>query len=312
MIHGDEVVATDCTNLRQGDVVEGNGLFPDGDAPVLAAILSQTCDVVQPSKSRCLIAPVIESNATSLRDARKGRKPLHLYLESTTEEPKPCIVDMEQALSVAKSELLGRRISARYVSEASSTHAGDVAERVGRAFNRFPFPDEVYPFFRELRSRVQSKSGTVSAFGQAVDMLEDLRIAADQWTRPGRRLRLYVVVPKELLIPAEDFDPNWTWSSDRILELRNGDAREDMTLHRICELILANKKGDLTTLGFLWGLFGSRLASELLVPNLSTEVTDCEVEVVSDTELNYRQFRRTVSLDLEVLSNAVASQTFDR
>lgn len=82
MKEGSEIVAAGCVNVRQGDIV-GDFLLPsvdDGSAPNGVAMLSQTCDVVQPSKTRCLVAPVIEANEKSLRDARKGRKPLHLFL----------------------------------------------------------------------------------------------------------------------------------------------------------------------------------------------------------------------------------------
>jgi hypothetical protein len=299
-------VAEDCVNLRQGDVVNGVAT-PAGmeEAPLGVAILSQTCDVVQRSKSRCLVAPVIPSDANLLRDARKGRKPLHLYLDSGSKDgPAPCIVDMERAVSVSKSELSGARLSARYVVEESSSRAGDLAARIGRAFNRFPFPNEVYPFFGELRSRVQSKAGTPGPFGQVVDLVSDLRISSDQWPKAGRRMKLYVILTEELLIPRDDYDPGWVWGNERVLGLTTKDRQESLTLNRVCELILANESGDSTTRAVLWGIFGERLVSELLRPKLSVEVVQCDVDVVSDSEFTYRQYLRTESLDLEVLSDS--------
>jgi hypothetical protein len=52
----------------------------------------------------------------------------------------------------------------------------------------------------------------------------------------------------------------------------------------------------------LWRLFGERVHSALLVPNLSEEVISFRVEVLSDVELKYRDYMSTESLDLESLS----------
>ena len=310
MTERSKIVAADCGNLRQGDIV-GDLSLPSADkglAPNGVAILSQTCDVVQSSKVRCLVAPVIESNEQSLRDARKGRKPLHLFLESGLgSDPQSCVVDMERATSVLKSDLVGKPLLARYVPAASSAHAGEIAARVGRAFNRFPFPDEVYPLFNKLRSRIQSKSGSPSPFGQVVDLVDDLRVSANQWTGPGRQLKLYVVLEQKRLIPRDDFDPGWVWEA-RVRGLRTGEKSGSMKLTRICELILANDGGDPTTLAFLWNRFGECLVSELLHPHLNSEVSECDVEVLSDTEMTYRQFQQTESLDLEVLSDSTVSK----
>jgi hypothetical protein len=309
-VNENEVVAADCSNLRQGDIVQYLSLpsVDDDSTTNCVAVISQTCDVVQPSKVRCLIAPVIEANSDSLRDARKGRKPLHLFLESGRKSDlPPCVVDMERATSVLKTDLVGKPLLARYVPEASSIHAGNIAARVGRAYNRFPFPDEVYPFFNKLRSHVQGKSGTVSPFGQVIDLVCDLRVSANHWTDSGRRLTLYVVIEEERLIPREDFDLGWVWGDERVHKLKRSEELDSLKLNRVCELLLANDSGDPTTLAHLWIRFGDCMAAELLHPNLNDEVTECFVEVLSDTEMTYRQYQRTVSLDLEVLSDSAVS-----
>lgn len=307
MTAADGVVAADCKNLRQGDIVDHPTLkFADGiSAELGVAILSQTCDVIQASKTRCLVAPVISSDEGILRSARKGRKPLHLFLASENgTDPQPCVVDMEQAMSVLKSDLEGKPIKHQFVAVASGAHAAQIGARVGRAFNRFPFPDEVYPFFEKLRGRVQSRAGTPSAFGQVIDLVDDLRVGADQWDSPARELKLYVVVEMELLLPREDFDPGWVWSTERVEGAKAGESLSSISLNRVCELILANLGRDTTTLSILWGLFGECLVSELLTPNLNGEVGICLAEVLSDVEMTYRQYQRTESLDLEVLSDS--------
>lgn len=307
-----ETVGPGCTNLRQGDVVDlprlpivvGEVQADPRETPRGVAVLSQTCDVVQPSKSRCLVAPVMDADQNQVADARKGRKPLWLCLESRDEEVPARIVDIELATSVPKDVLVGRKVLARYAEYPSDAQAGNIAARVGRAYGRFPFPDEVYPVFGELRSRAQSRSGTQSPFGQTVDLVEDLRVGADQWPSPGRRLTLYVVVPETLLAPVEDLDPTWTWDASRVEGLRGREKLGSIRLNRVCELILANLAGDRTTLAHLWQQFGERVRVELLEPRLDLEVVEFSVEVLADSEMSVRQYRRTESLDLEVLSDS--------
>ena len=307
------VVANDCSNLRQGDVVElpGFHLTDENGEPEFVAtpagvvVLSQTCDVVQVSKTRCLVAPVLinPSNA-ALSSARKGQKPLHLYLASDAAEPACCIADMERAVSVLKSQLSGSRLVARYVAESSGSAARSVALRVGRAFSRFPFPDEVYPAFNKLRKQAQDKAGTEGNFGRVLDLVEDLRVSADHWVGQNRSLTLHIVVSEEHLVPLDELDPNWQWTPSRVAGFNSGDIMSRLSLDRICGLLLANLSGDRTTLAHLWRIFGEAVEKHLLAPMLDAEVSHFAVEVLSDTEMTFSQYQRTESLDLEVLSDS--------
>ncbi len=311
-----EIVDDGCSNLRQGDVVGLKRLSLSGthdtseivDTPGGVAILSQTCDVVQPSKTRCLVAPVIVNPSDgTLSSARKGQKPLHLYLESSSAEPSRCLANMEYAVSIPNLNLVGLPITARYVELASGPAARTVAARVGRAFSRFPFPDEVYPAFSRLRRQAQDKAGSAGNFGRVLDRVEDLRVSADQWSRPGRNLTLYIVVVEELLIAHDDVDPNWFWSSTRVRGLQCAEPNTGLSLDRVSELILKNLDADKSSLAHLWRLFGEIVQAKLLSPMLSDEVPTFEVVVLSDSEMTLRQYQRTESLDLEVLSDSNAA-----
>lgn len=308
-----ELVTDDCSNLRQGDIVglrvlplPGPGDQRDTvDTPDGVAVLSQTCDVVQASKTRCLVAPVIpDPSSAAFATARKGQKPLHLYLESAAAEPSQCIADIEKAVSLPKISLVGLPIVARYVDQASGRAARTVAWRVGRAFSRFPFPDEVYPAFSKLRSQAQDKAGSAGNFGRVLDLIEDLRVSADQWSSPGRRLTLYVVVAEEWLIQPDDLDPNWQWSPARVDGLRVHEPDSALSLDRVSELVLANLHGDKTSLAHLWRILGETIELKLLAPMLSEEVMSFEVAVLSDSEMTFSQYQQTESLDLEVLSDS--------
>lgn len=308
-----ELVADDCSNLRQGDVIALRGIpMPRAgeesemvDTPKGIAILSQTCDVVQPTKARSLVAPVLSDPSDgAFSSARKGQKPLHLYLESSAAEPTRCIADMEHAVSIPKATLVGLPIVARYVEQASGQTARSVAWRVGRAFSRFPFPDEVYPAFSKLRGQAQDKAGSAGNFGRVLDLVEDLRVSADQWSGPGRNLTLYIVVAEERLIPADDMDPGWHWSPTRVAGLRADEGDAGLSLDRVSELILANLDGDESSLAHLWRLLGETIQAKFLSPMLSDEVMSFDVVVLSDSEMTFRQYQRTESLDLEVLSDS--------
>lgn len=302
-----ETVAEGCTNLRQGDIVDGLRLPLEQSAQqgCTVAILSQTCDVVQPSKARCLVAPVLPKDQKTLLGARKGRRPLHLLLEvPEADGPEPCVVDMERATSVLKSDIVGKSMVARFVPVASSTQAGTVAARIGRAFNRFPFPDEVHPFFENLRSRVISKTDTMSPFGQVLDLVEDIRVRADQWSAPARELVVFIIVREELLIPRDDYDSTWVWGEARVQGYSRKDELGSLKLARVTELIIQNLNGDATTLATLWTKFGELIYTELLAPKLNSEVSGCRVDVLSDIDMRYRDYQRTESLDFEVLSDS--------
>lgn len=308
----------DCSNLRQGDVVGLRHLSLPGtgdaseimETPDGIAILSQTCDVVQPSKERCLVAPVVvDPSDGALSSARKGQKPLHLYLQSSAAEPTRCLADMEYAVSIPKAALAGLPIIARYVEQTSGSAARALAWRVGRAFSRFPFPDEVYPAFSKLRRKAQDKAGSAeSNFGRVLGLVEDLRVSADQWSNAARNLTLYIVVPEELLITPDDVDPGWVWSPERVVGLRANEPETGLSIDRVGELILANLDADKSSLVHLWRLFGETVQAKLLSPMLNHEVATFEVVVLSDSEMTFRQYNQTESLDLEVLSDSTDAE----
>lgn len=306
----DDVVALGCTNVRQGDVLDlatipialpTDGISESLSTPFGVVVLSQTCDIVQTSKSRCLVAPILEANQDTLSNARKGRKPLHLFL-GDGEGPEPRVADLEYAISLPKKLLEGCRLLARYTDDPSGPAVMPIAYRIGRAFNRFPFPDDVYPVFAKLRARAQNRAGSASPFGSVIDLVCDLRVSADQWTGQHRRLKLWIVVPQDLIAPIEDLDPGWWWDQSRVEGLRQNEELAGLDLNRVCELIIANRGRDLTTLAKLWAHFGLRTREDLLSPLPGDAVASVEVEVLSEIEMTYKQFRSTESLDLEALS----------
>lgn len=293
-------------DLRQGDLVllclgrQGEGIGLARDSKHRVVLLSQTCDLVQASKHYCLVAPIIDASPAEISAARKGKSPLSLFLDDS-EGRGPWVADIGRALSVPKSRVMGAEVIARCVDSASSTQARRLGARIGRAFSRFPFPNEVFPVFSQLQGKLRDKAGTSGNLGQVIDLVEEIRVSADQWEMPGRRLHVHVIVSSDELIPAEDADPAWAW--DRIQGWRTSDAPGGLAVDRICELILANQRGDLTSLMHLWHEFGQSMSSAFLQPSLDSEVVEIVVDVVNDLDFTHRDVARSESLDLETLSD---------
>ena len=175
---------------------------------------------------------------------------------------------MERAVSIPKATLVGLPIIARYVDNASGRTARSVAWRVGRAFSRFPFPDEVYPAFSKLRGQAQDKAGSAGNFGRVLDLVEDLRVSADQWSGSGRNLTLYIVVAEERLIPPDDMDPGWHWSPTRVASLRVDEGETGLSLDRVSELILSDLEGDKSSLAHSGDSLAKTIQAILLVADV--------------------------------------------
>jgi hypothetical protein len=109
-----------------------------------------------------------------------------------------------------------------------------------------------------------------------------------------------------LLIPQDDIDPDWTWK--RIRGLRREDAPGELAIDRVCELLLINlQHDDLSTVAQLWSQFEHSLYTKLIAPKLNVEVVSVDVEVVSDEDFSYKDFRDSESLDLETISDSTAT-----
>jgi hypothetical protein len=300
-------------DLRQGDILRltpigsaGLGVGLDPDETHLVAVMSQTCDALQASKEFCLVAPILENPAASdIAAARTGRKPLLAHLDDSGHSG-PWIADLGRAFSVSKAQLATASRAARCVESASSLQARILGARFGRAYSRFPFPNEVQPVFADVQSHLRGKAGKTGNLSKVIDLVEDIRVSADQWALPCRSLRLVLIVPSRLLIPADDIDPNWTWQ--RIHGVRSEEAPGELAIDRVCELLLANlERDDLSTVAHLWSEFERSLYRKLIEPKLNVEVVSVQVEVVSDEDFTFRDFLDSESLDLETISDSAGA-----
>jgi hypothetical protein len=310
MATGEEEGAAVGADLRQGDILRLNPIGPAGagvglgpEEVHLVLVMSQTCDAMQASKEFCLVAPILrDPSAGDTTSALTGKKPLLVHLHDGSQSG-PWVADLGRAFSLPKSQLASASRVARIVQFASSSQARILGARIGRAYSRFPFPDEVQPVFAGVQSQLRGKAGKAGNLSKVIDLLEDIRVSADQWELPCRNLRLVLIVSGEVLIPLEDIDPAWTWQ--RICGIRADDVPGELAIDRVCELLLVNlERDDLSSVECLWTQFGISLYRKLIAPRLNVEVVSVEVEVVSDEEFTFRDYRESESLDLETISDS--------
>lgn len=308
-------------DLRQGDVV-GLTWIPEivDGAPVSRAtpcgvvVVSQTCDVVQvsASKANLIVAPIIEAPDSNLvANARRGRSPLRIFLKGCGPAGTDLVADLQHSVSVPKTFLLGSELLGRTASYDHDQEARNLSVVIGRAFSRFAFPDEVQASLSKFLRKTRDKAGTSGPLGRVLDWIDPLRVSADQWNNPGRHLRIYVIVPAHILIEPEDADPLWSWEAAHTRLGMSRDLRQlDLNqvsekLADMCESAMSGSSGvDMTTILRLWELWAEKLQTELLEPAIDEEVSSFTVELVSDQEFTYAQWKRTESLDLEDLSNS--------
>lgn len=312
---------SDLHAARQGDVVAltwvpttEQGAPSQLRTPSGVVILSQTCDVVRDPGTRphVLVAPIAGSLAKKQEsDARRGRTPLLLHLP-LTDNAEEKFADLQHATSVPKSSLLGTTLLSRHTTSDSAPDAAHLGARIGRAFSRFAFPDEIHGVTDALAKKARETSGSSKPFGRVIDYVEDLRVKASHWGAPGRVLTFYVIVSSALLIEPDDVDPQWHWGRAVIHGARPNEDIAAAPLARVSE-ILANacdayiqdsSTADMTTLFYLWGAWAATTHRELLDPRLGAEVSEIRLVLESDDEFSLAQMRRTASLDLEDLSGS--------
>ncbi|WP_277959303.1 hypothetical protein [Frigoribacterium faeni] len=302
--------------LRQGDVLDVSWLpASDGNTPTQLAtpdgvvVLSQTCDIVQ-NKPTCLVAPILRADAAGISRARKGQSPLVLLLAGTDSTPDQ-LADLARITSVPKTFLLGKKLLSSLGVGDQDVSARNLAERIGRTFTRFPFPDEVVPAFQKFKKKTQNAVGGEGAFGWILDRVESLRLGADQWPEPARNLTLHFVISSRYLMGLDDADPDWDWTTSRVHGRRRSEQRSTLTLDRVTQLLQANIAAledapdtvDMTTILYLWEEWVTRIGADLFRLE-GDAIATLTVNLISDLEFTYADWKRSESLDLDVLSDS--------
>ncbi|WUH97782.1 hypothetical protein OHR68_30335 [Spirillospora sp. NBC_00431] len=304
---GSEDLQSKMLDFRQGDIVSvpaipllgGAGNVEDHRTPLGAAVISQTCDLVQPDRVTAQLALVRELDPIRAKEAASGKRPRFVALP---EYGANLFADLEVIATVSKDYLatLARKPG---VPESDNT-GGRFGRAVGRRFSRFPFPDELHPYLKPLQDLLQSKaSKTASPLGLALESVTTLRLESTGGWRssPPFNLVLLIVVAPGVLPDLDD--------SLRPLPKKLADwAYKAGSLYRSPAQIASKltNAADPVDLTHLWQMLGDALADNCLSSGLASEhataVEAIEAEVIGEDEFTYDRYLRSEELDLDHLS----------
>lgn len=277
--------------------------------PYGVAIITQTCDLVQPSKPYAVVAPVVQLAPNKSGMAKSGRMPQYVHLSGFCQDNY--FVDLAHCSTVTKSALVERERLSSGVDPNDSVAVSKFAAQIGRKFSRFPFPDEVQPWFRPLQEKITKGHGKESSLGRLLRETVDLRIQSNDWNSTGMHLTIHVIVPSSLVPALEDFEPGDA-SPELMNELRqNGELVEDAA--KIADRLMATDARQSPAYSapdrhMLWSAFAESLAELCqpkgpeLRPEISEAVASVTGQLSTDDEFSLFLYLRTESLDLEHLS----------
>lgn len=306
---GDERVAA-IADAAEGDLLGGlTGLVEIGvdlqpqtvTAPHGAVLISQTCDVVLPSRDTVQVAWCVRLTGAVAQEARDGKRPRYVHLPSLGDE---FFADLDMTSTAVKPALVGLE---RVPGLKTDDDVRRFSRAVARKSGRFPFPDEVTPWLRALEAVVSSRvrrSG--SPEGQVLSKVVELRVeAAAGWQVPPYDLTLAVIVEPGTLptFPGDELPDlpvelsGWLYGSDDA-ELRRSPPEVAGRLARL---------GSPVEEYWLWAALGEAWAArcrarEDAAPAVHRAVTTIVGEVIPADEYPLTRLRRSEQLDLDHLS----------
>lgn len=306
-------LAPQCENFYQGTVIALSSIPILSDSGVMefltpegAVVVSQTCDVVQTNKRSVIVAPRVRLESDRVNAAKKGYSPQLVHLNNL---PEDYFVDLEHCATVSKELLVRSEVLGHGVDQSSAEDVSIFAARVGRKFSRFPFPDDVQPWFRPLQKMVQKRHGKRNAVGELLDSTVTLRLAAQNWETEGRILTLHVIGHRDS-VPSLDVLTD-DWELEDSVYFKSHPVPRLSELPQIAESLLSIPAGYDNERIFLWNAFAEALAN-LCVPDKLDEqpasvvaaVSEIVAEVHSDEDFSLYMLNRSSSLDLDYLSNS--------
>lgn len=311
-----EDVLRACADGRQGHVLRilrlpilAAGQVAEVETPLGVALVSQTCDIVQPSRPNVAVAAIAQLYGHEASQAKDGAFPRYVYLSGL---PGDRFVDLELIGTIDKATFASARTSEAGIDPGQEAEVRTFAVRVARRFGRFAFPDEVVAWLRPLQASVRDKYDRPSSgLGRALHEVADLRIEAENWMAAPLHLILHTVVKAGVIPELEDGAA--TVSKQFARWLREG-GHLARTPAEISERLYRRELGKgasptpaeryelWNALGeALAGVCGPRGADADVPPNL-TAVGEIVGQVSTEDEFSLAQYRRSESLDLDYLS----------
>lgn len=314
--HGAAQLAPQCENFYQGTVIDLTSIPILSDSGVVefptpegAVVVSQTCDVVQTNKRSVIVAPRVRLDGSRVNAAKKGYSPQLVHLNNL---PDDYFVDLEHCATIYKELLAMSDVLGHGVDQSRAEDVGVFAARVGRKFSRFPFPDEVQPWFRPLQKMVQKRHGKNNAVGELLDSTVTLRLAAQDWEVENRILTLHVIGHPDSVPSFDALIDDWELEDSVYFQSHPVPQMSD--LPQIAESLLNMPPGYDNERNFLWHAFAEALAN-LCVPEkfddqsarIKNAVSEIIPEVHSEEDFTLYMLNRSSSLDLDYLSNSTVS-----
>jgi len=276
--------------VRQGQVLGSPAIgrwFDDLEpVPTLAAVVSQTCDVVLDKRPTIAVAPVVALEGQQAALARNRDTPRYIHLPAVGDG---WFADLSYVRSFKKEQWPTCTVQRGIGETDESVRAFALA--VGRWFARFAFPNDVVPFLQPLQGIVRQKySKPQSDLGMVLHDVVEIRVQAEQWSRRPLSLTLHVVV-RAGVVPT--LAAGGAPCGDVIDDLRRQAPAELATSIRVSK--------EPARKALAWQLFAEALAAQGRADQAGAvdEVTGL---LWSDDEFPMSLMRKSEALDLDYLS----------
>ena len=295
-------------------VVIADGTIQQHPLPEGAVLLSQTCDLVLPDRLTVVAAPLVRLSGETLRQAKRGGRPRYVAVPAVGDD---AFADLDVIGSLHKNIFASTSVTDGLGQ--ADLEIRRFGRRVARRFGRFPFPDEVVPWFSPLTEVVANKYDKATGDAHTLEQVVEFRIeAAGGWTTPPYALTLVTVVSAGTLPEleeAEQIDP----PAELKLWLREPSGRLRRSPGEIANRLFAHQ---LDPSGrklapppaeryHLWLALAEAWAEKCVPrerykddPAVAAAVAGGGVssEIVSDDEYSLARYRRSERLDVEHLS----------
>lgn len=312
----DESVQAVCTGLRQADVanlsrmpVVGTGGIEYIDSRLGVVVISQTCDIVQPSRPNVVVAKIVDADMETVEGAKEGKRPRFVHF---TREGQDYFADLEYVATVSKAQL-ALAVVAGHSFDGDKKSARKFSLGVGRRFTRYPFPDHITPWVTPLRKEIQSKhSDPAKALGRALNVALQIRIESSGWDRSPMALSLHLILPRTTLPPFDEIS-DFTPTPELMKWLSDGRPPGEIA-DRLYPQGFDSEGLSAEDRHALWSALAESLASKCKPSNKDAKdlavagaVSTVTGQVWSEGEFTFDHFRRSEELDLDHLSPPTAS-----
>jgi len=315
-------VAEACQQRRQGDIVrlpslpvlKQGGSVRQHPTPEGVVLISQTCDIVLPDRLTIAAAPLVRLSGDTLQQASRGKRPRYVAVPAVGAD---AFADLDVLGTLDKDVLLS-------APATTGLGAADVAvrnfgRRIARRFGRFPFPDDVVPWFAPLADVITGKYGKLTGEALALEQVVELRVeATGGWKTPPYALTLVTIVRAGILPEIEEdnqIDPptslrSWLRTPDGRLRRASGDIANRLFAYQL-DSTGRSPAPTPPERYHLWLALAEAWAARCTPRErdkgekaIAEAVADGVVaaDIVSEDEYSLARYRRSEQLDVEHLS----------